>query len=276
MLRNNANVRAWATCGITSRINMAALGASLSSWPFKSIFITGCNRGIGLELVKQILNLSTPPRNIFATCRSIEIASELKNLAASNSNLHLIEFDVTDFQAIGHVVSEVEKNLEGQGLNLVINNAGVMDSAKLNDVTAEGMIDVLNTNVVAPLMLTKGLLPLLRRAASQSNDQGSTKALVANMSSSLGSIANTKGGLYPYRTSKAALNMVTKSLSIDLEKDGIMTVSLHPGWVQTDMGGSNAAVTTEQSVQGLLSVIASLDESKNGGFLSFSGEILPW
>ena len=257
-------------------INMAALGASLSSSQFKSVFITGCNRGIGFELVKQILNLSTPPRNIFATCRSIEIASELKNLAASNSNLHLIEFDVTDFQAIGHVVSEVEKNLEGQGLNLVINNAGFMDSAKLNDVTAEGMIDVFNTNVVAPLMLTKGLLPLLRRAASQSNDQGSTKALVANMSSSLGSIANTKGGLYPYRTSKAALNMVTKSLSIDLEKDGIMTVSLHPGWVQTDMGGSNAAVTTEQSVQGLLSVIASLDESKNGGFLSFSGEILPW
>ena len=255
---------------------MAALRVSLSSWPFKSIFITGCNRGIGLELVKQILNLSTPPRNIFATCRSLENASELKNLAASNSNLHLIEFDVTDFQAIGHVISEVEKRLEGQGLNLVINNAGVMDRANVNDVTAQGMIDVFNTNVVAPLMLTKGFLPLIRRAASQSNDQGSTKTVVANISSFLGSITNTNGGRYPYRTSKAALNMVTKSLGIDLEKDGIMTVSLHPGSVQTDMGGSKAALTTEQSVQGLVSVIASFDESKNGGFLSFSGQVLPW
>ena len=184
---------------------------------------------------------------------------------------------MTNFQAIGHVVSEVEKKLEGHGLNLLINNAGVADKANLDAVTAQSMIDVYNTNVVAPLILTKGLLPLLRRAASQSSHQNSTKTFVANMSSGAGSITNnTWGSLYPYRPSKAALNMITKSLSIDLEKDGIMAVSLHPGWVQTDMGGPNATLTVEQSVQGLVSVIASLDETKNGGFLDFRGQLLPW
>ena len=250
---------------------------SPTSWPFKSIFITGCNRGIGLALVQQFLNLNNPPQKIFATCRSIEKASELKNLAAANSNLHLIEFDVTNFEGIKQVVLEVETKLEGQGLNLLINNAGIMDRSTLDQFTAESMINVYNTNVVAPLMLTKGLLPLFRRAASQSNNQDSTKTFIANMSSGVGSIANnTWSTMYPYRPSKAALNMITKSLSVDLAKDGIMTVCLHPGWVKTDMGGQDATLTTEQSVQGLVAVIASLDEAKNGGFYDFSGKALPW
>ena len=246
-------------------------------WPFKSVFITGCNRGIGLVLVKQLLNLSNPPQKIFATCRSVENASELKNLAAANSNLHLIEFDVTNFEGIKQVVLEVETKLEGQGLNLLINNAGIMHRSALDQVTAEDMISAYNTNVVAPLMLTQGLLPLLRRAVSQSNNQDSSKTFVANISTMLASITNNTGGaMYPYRASKTALNMVTKSLSVDLVKDGIMTVCLHPGWVKTDMGGQNATLTIEQSVQGLVAVIASLDEAKNGGFYDFSGNALPW
>ena len=208
---------------------------------------------------------------------SLRLVDLWKKLEATHTNLHLIEFDVTNFQAFDHVVSEVEKKLEGHGLNLLINNAGVMDRTNLDGVTAQSMIEVYNTNVVAPLMLTKALLPLLRRAASQSSHQNSTKTFVANMSSGAGSIANnTWSSMYPYRPSKAALNMVTKSLSIDLVKDGIMAVSLHPGWVQTDMGGPNATLTVEQSVQGLVLVIASLDETKNGVFLDFKGQLLPW
>lgn len=257
---------------------MAAAGALPTSCPFKSIFITGCNRGIGLEFVKQFQSLNDPPKNIFATCRSLESASELKNLAAAQySNLHLIEVDLNNHERFGQVVSEVEEKLEGQGLNLLINNAGVMDRSTLDQVTAEGMIDVYNTNVVAPLMLTKALLPLIRRAAAQSKIQDVTKPFIVNISSGAGSItSNTWSTMYPYRPSKAALNMVTKSLSIDLTDDGIRAVALHPGWVKTDMGGKDATLTVEKSVQGLITVIASLDEANNGGFFDFRGSALPW
>lgn len=147
----------------------------------------------------------------------------------------------------------------------------------MDAVTAEGMIQVYKTNVVAPLMLTKAFLPLLRRSVSQRNKDDSSKTFIVNMSSGVGSITNnTWSTMYPYRPSKAALNMITKSLSVDLADEGIMAVALHPGWVQTDMGGSNASLTIKESVDGLITVIGSLDESKNGGFLDYTGKTLPW
>jgi len=224
----------------------------------------GCNRGIGLEFV----SLSDPPEKVFATCRSLEKASDLKKIAAVHSNVHVIELDVNNLEEINQAVSEVEGKLEGQGLNLLFNNAGVMDRSTVDQVIAEGMMNVYKTNVVAPLMLTKALLPLLRLAASQSRNQDSTKPVIANMSTFLASITNnTWGTMYPYRASKAALNMVTKSLSVDLAGDRIMPVALHPGWVRTDMGRSKAPLTLEQSVQGLITVMASMDDTKMGDSL---------
>ncbi|XP_078355998.1 C-signal-like [Oculina patagonica] len=255
---------------------MAAVSSS-SSWPFKSIFITGCNRGIGLEFISQFLSLPNPPEHVFATCRSLERASELKSLAEGNKNLHVMEMDMNDFDSFSRIVSEVDKMLEGRGLDLLINSAGVMDRSKLDEVTAESMLDVYKTNAVAPLMLTKAFLPLLRRSSSQKSSAGSAKTFIVNISSGAGSIAgNTWSTMYPYRPSKAALNMITKSLSIDLASDGILAVALHPGWVKTDMGGQNATLTIKESVEGLVTVIGSLDESKNGGFFDFSGKALPW
>ena len=246
-------------------------------WQFKSIVITGGNRGIGLEIVKQLLSLPNPPGYIFATCRSLESASELNSLSEGNNNLHVVQLDVNDFEGFNQVVSEVERKLEGRGLDLLLNNAGIMDRSTLNEVTAERMIDVYKTNTVAPLMLAKAFRPLLRRAASRSSNEDSAKACIVNISSVLGSITENSGRtFYPYRSSKAALNMITKSLSIDLESEGIMAVTLHPGWVKTDMGGQNAAVTTKESVEGLLTVIGSLDNSTNGGFFDFTGKALPW
>ena len=252
---------------------MAAVNSSCS-WPFKSIFITGCNRGIGLEFVKQFLSLPNPPECIFATCRSLEQASELKSLSERSKNLHVMEMDLNDHESFCQVVSEVDRKLEGRGLDLLLNNAGITDGSTLDEVTAERMISVYKTNTVAPLMLTKAFLPLLRRASSQKN---SAKTLIVNISSAVGSIAdNASSKMYPQRASKAALNMITKSLSIDLSSDGIMAVALHPGWVKTDMGGQNAPLTVKESVEGLLAVIGSLDESKNGGFFEFSGKARPW
>ncbi|XP_020609594.1 uncharacterized protein LOC110048151 [Orbicella faveolata] len=255
---------------------MAAISSS-RPWQFKSIFITGGNRGIGLEIVKQLLSLPNPPESIFATCRSLESASELNSLSEGNNHLHVVQVDVNDFEGFNQVVSEVERKLEGRGLDLLLNNAGIMDRSTLDEVTAERMINVYKTNTVAPLMLAKAFRPLLRRAASQRSKGDFAKSFIVNISSGVGSIANnTWSTMYPYRPSKAALNMITKSLSIDLESDGIMAVALHPGWVKTDMGGQNAAVPTKESVEGLLTVIGSLDDSKNGGFFDFTGKALPW
>ena len=193
----------------------------------------------------------------------------------------MVELDVNNIESFDQVVSEVDRKLEGRGLDLLFNNAGTLDtSSSLDAVTAEIMINVYKTNAVAPLMLSKAFLPLLRRAASQRDNEDSTKTFIVNMSGVLGSITNTRRTMhkkvYPYRSSKAALNMITKSLSIDLASDGIMAVALHPGWVQTDMGGSNAMLTVKESVDGLLTVIGSLDESKNGGFFDYTGKTVPW
>ena len=117
----------------------------------------------------------------------------------------------------------------------------------------------------------------MKRAASHASDKplGWQRAAVINVSSRLGFISsNDKGGLYPYSSSKATLIAITKSLSVDLVKDGIITCSVHPGWVQTDMGRPNASVTIEESAQGSLKVFSNLNQSSNGGFLNYDGSVI--
>ena len=244
----------------------------------RSVFITGANRGIGLELVKAFLNLSPPPEHVFATTRCLESASDLKGLQSNHSNLHILQLDVTDFNAFPKVVGEVTEMLGGKGLNILINNAGApYDRSPIGEVTVDAMINTYRTNTVAPLMLVQAFLPLLKKAAADTEDKSSLKACILNMSSSVASIEeNASGGMYSYRASKAALNIVNKSLSIDLKPFGIMAVVLHPGWVKTDMGGPDALISTSESVTGLMKVITSLDESKSGMFFNYRGEIVRW
>jgi len=133
-----------------------------------------------------------------------------------------------------------------------------MDYGDLAAITAELMMKTYKTNTVAPLMLTQAFLPLLKKAAADKEDKSTLKAWILNMSSSFASIemntSNGCGGLYSYRASKTALNIVNKSLSVDLKSDGIHAVVLHPGWVQTDMGGPKAAITVKESILGLMKV----------------------
>jgi NAD(P)-dependent dehydrogenase (short-subunit alcohol dehydrogenase family) len=250
-----------------------------------SIFITGCNRGIGLTLVKQILSLPDSPKVIFATCRSLKSDSsrELRGLAEKNPILHLLEFDVTNALQLENVVKEVETNLAGSGLNLLINNAGIYDlknseygvvSNTLDEVTRDLMMKVYETNAVAPLMIVKAFLPLLRRAAKGPPCQ--PQATVVNMSSEDGSIELNHGGHYQYKCSKAAVNMLTVSLSLDYAKDGITVVCIDPGWIKTDMGGKAAPLTLPEAIPSLVKLIGSLDLSKTGSFLQYNGNILPW
>ncbi|XP_020914868.1 uncharacterized protein LOC110252390 [Exaiptasia diaphana] len=247
------------------------------SFQCRSVFITGANRGIGLELVKAFLNLSPAPEHVFATARSPESASDLKQLQSNHSNLHVLQLDVTDFDSFPKVVEQVAEILDGKGLNVLLNNAGILERSPIGEVTVDSMVNLYKTNTVAPLMLVQAFLPLLKKAAADTDDKSSLKAWILNMSSSVASVEeNGMGGLYSYRASKTALNVINKSLSIDLKPFGIMAIVLHPGWVQTEMGGPRALISTAESVTGLMKVITSLDETKSGMFYNLRGEIVRW
>ncbi|XP_019961560.2 C-signal isoform X1 [Paralichthys olivaceus] len=194
--------------------------------------------------------------------------------------------DVLSQESIDKCAEEVSRLVQDEGLNCLINNAGINVMADFQSVTADKMIENFHTNAVAPLMITKAFLPLLKQAASRGGAGGSgsmsiQKAAVINMSSLLGSVelnwgesANIKW--FPYRTSKSALNMVSRCMAADLEPDGILCMAIHPGWVRTDMGGSQATLSPEESVTSMLSVIGGLSEKDHGSFLDFTGKVLPW
>ncbi|XP_058975032.1 C-signal isoform X2 [Musca domestica] len=245
-----------------------------------SILITGCNRGLGLGLVKALVNLPKPPKHVFATCRNKEQAKELQDLACDNSNLHIMEIDLRNFKAYDKLVQQIDEVTAAKGLNVLFNNAGISPkSTRINMTNAEDIIETLQTNTVVPIMLAKACLPLLKKASKsqESLDLSVQRAAIINMSSMLGSIEmNETGGLYAYRTSKAALNAATKSLSIDLFSHKILCVALHPGWVRTEMGGKNAPLEVEPTTAEIIDTVMKFNATHNGGFYQHDGKKLPW
>lgn len=245
-----------------------------------SILITGCNRGLGLGIVKTLVKLPQPPKHIFATCRDSNKATELKDLAASHSSIHILEIDLLNFNNYGNLISRISEVVKDDGLNVLFNNAGFAPkSTRITTVKLEELMQALHTNTVVPIMLSKACLPLLKRASITNKNigMGVRRAAIINMSSILGSIeANTDGAIYAYRTSKAALNAATKSMSIDLLRDGILCACLHPGWVRTDMGGDNAPLDVSTSSRMIIEILLKFNEMNNGGFYQYDGQKLPW
>lgn len=224
-----------------------------------TVLITGANRGIGLELARQY---AADGWNVIATCRDPAQATALA--AIPGVEIHALAVD--DPAAIAQLAAA----LAGRTLDLLINNAGVMGpdlpAQSRDGVDSEGWLQTLKVNSLAPLLLTLALRPALKAGAK-----------VATLSSQLGSIAeNESGGMYAYRASKAAMNMINKSLSVDLRDDGIICLVLHPGWVQTDMGGAKAPVQVPDSVRGLRRVIEAATMADSGSFIAFDGRRLPW
>ncbi|XP_051953628.1 C-factor-like [Xyrauchen texanus] len=247
-----------------------------------NVMVTGASRGLGLQIVKSLATGGFSPGKIIATAQNPEGAKELQKLAAEHQIIHIVKLDVISQASIDRAASEVEQLVQEEGLNCLINNAGINIIADFETVTAEKMLENFHTNSVAPLMITKAMFPLLKRAATKGTGMGIHRAAVINMSSLLGSVelywgdrANTFKW-YPYRTSKSALNMVTRCLAVDLKADGILCMALHPGWVRTDMGGPEAPLSTEESISSVLSVIGGLTETDHGSFLHYTGEQLPW
>ena len=227
-------------------------------------FITGCNRGLGLEFVRQLLARG---QRVIATCRDIATSTDLTALTLKHSGqLSLVEMDVSDEASMREAVAL----LNDEAIDVFINNAGVYGprDANFGNVDGPAMAEVLYTNAVAPVLLTQLLIDNVRK--------GSGKKLVY-VSSKMGSIAdNGRGGSYIYRSSKTALNSVVKSLALDLAPEGIATATLHPGWVRTDMGGPNGLIDAPESVSGMLNVIDGLSVANTGQFFSYDGSTIAW
>ena len=234
------------------------------------VLLTGANRGLGLEWTRR---LAGRVDRLFATCRRPDEAHELADLAdAHPDTIEVFALDVADPDAI---VAAAERVAEATGaLDLLINNAGINGGGtgdRFGSVDPETMMDVLRVNTAGPHLMVQAFADLLRAGGTDEN------SIVVNVTSQLGSIANTSGGSWhSYKASKAALNMCTRLQSGALKGDGVIVVSMHPGWVRTDMGGSNARLSTEESVGGMLDVIADLTPDDTGRFLTHDGGELPW
>uniref|UniRef100_A0A0B8RZH2 Putative oxidoreductase C663.09c n=1 Tax=Philothamnus irregularis TaxID=1899461 RepID=A0A0B8RZH2_9SAUR len=252
----------------------------------QSVLVTGSNRGLGLELVRQLAKKSNPPKWIFATCRDPAgpRAQDLKNLAAEHPQIVIVALDTDDPSSVKAAADKVTACLKGAGLNLLINNAGIANVSSLETETPENMAETYKTNVIGPMVVVQVFLPLLRKAAQESPLKGMScsKAAIVNISSEGGSITNVlewqNGHVIAYRCSKSALNMLSKCQSLCLAKDEILCIALHPGWVQTDMGNKlgKAPLTLEQSLQAVLHTLGRLSEENTGTFVNWEGNLVPW
>ncbi|HZW25346.1 MAG TPA: SDR family oxidoreductase [Gallionella sp.] len=231
----------------------------------KTLLITGANRGIGLEFCKQY---AADGWRVLACCREPRKADALNELAARHpGRIELHALDVTDHAQI----EKLAHTLSDEAIDLLINNAGVYPMADRQGFGhtdyAEWMA-AFNINAIAPLKMVEAFVRQIARSELK---------LIVTLTSKMGSMAdNTSGGSYLYRSSKAAANMVVKSLAVDLKGQGIASVAFNPGWVKTDMGGPNAMIPVEQSVSDMRKVIAGLTLADTGKFIDRDGREIPW
>lgn len=233
-----------------------------------TILVTGANRGLGFEFAKQ---LGSAGHTVFATVRSPEKALELNHLAETLAEVKLVALDVNDDRSLAAAVQEVQNHTEH--LDWIINNAGVIGKAQgVEAQTREELQRVFATNSIAPLLVAQAFLPLLRKG---------TQPKLVNITSALGSIGSRDADWdgwynYAYNASKSALNMMSRMLSFELAPHGIAVLALHPGWVATDMGGSDAPINPPDSVRRMLSVIEKLSPAQSGAYLDLDGRTVPW
>lgn len=225
----------------------------------KTALIIGASRGIGLGLAKELAGRGY---KVIATHRS---ASPGLAKAAQDSGraIEMRELDVTDEPAVGALAAKLDPG----SLDLLVMNAGVYggDEQAIADLNRENVADIMFTNAVGPIKAAMNLMGAMK--------DGGT---VVMMTSKMGSISDSSGGVNLYRISKVSQNMLARSLFEQHGKDrGIAVLSIHPGWVQTDMGGPNALITVEQSVSGIADLIEQ-ERPAEHLFLSYDGQVVPW
>ena len=229
-----------------------------------SVLITGANRGLGLEFAAEY---AAEGWQVFAACRSPAEAEQLKDLAQkAGDSVSVFAMDVTDIGSIRNAAMQ----LKGAAIDVLINNAGIGGprGQTIGKVDYEAWAHVLDVNTMGPLRVLEAFIDQLAR---------SERKLAVTITSGMGSIGdNTSGGSIPYRSSKAAVNMVMRSAAIDLAPRHITCVLLSPGWVKTDMGGPGAKLTPQQSVSAMRRLIAKLGPDDSGKFLHYDGREYPW
>lgn len=232
----------------------------------KTVFITGSNRGIGLEIAKQCLARGN---RVLASCREPDNANKLCDLKKSFPLLTIYPMDVTKEKSVSEVFARILK--EGIQVDFLFNNAGIMDWSDFSHVKTDSFRKVLEVNVVGAFIVMRRCVLCLKKSESP---------LVINLSSRLGSIelrGNSQlGGAIAYQCSKAALNMLTKQTSLELNQEGIRVISQSPGWVKTEMGGADAKYEVTESVKLMLQSIENLKPKQTGVFIGEDGVEVPW
>jgi NAD(P)-dependent dehydrogenase (short-subunit alcohol dehydrogenase family) len=228
-----------------------------------SVMVTGCNRGLGLEFVRQYAERGW---RVYATCRRPAEADTLQKLVRGQENVSIHRLDITSSEDIKAMSWE----LENTPLDLLINNAGIYlekDEVRLGSIRYDDWLRTIEINTLGAVRVTEALLD---------NIAAGRRRLVAVLSSHMGSIADIQTpGSYYYRSSKAALNAAMEGLSVALRQYGIGVQILHPGGVRTRMGPAGG-ISTEESVRGMRRIIDHFTMDESGTFLKFDGSRMPW
>jgi len=228
------------------------------------VLVTGANRGLGLEFARQY---AADGWQVFAACRTPGDAAELKKLEmASSGRIRVLPMDVMDVASVKAAALVIGT----QPIDLLLNNAGVMGprNDRIGSIDYAAWARVLDANSLGPMRVVEAFVENVAK--------GSQKKIVT-ITSGMGSLEdNTSGGAYAYRTSKAAVNMVVRSLALDLAPRGITCIVMNPGWVRTDMGGSGGKLSPAESIKAMRSVIANLRPDDSGKFLNYTGKPYPW
>jgi NAD(P)-dependent dehydrogenase (short-subunit alcohol dehydrogenase family) len=219
--------------------------------------VTGANRGLGLEFARR---LAAAGHEVIGTARDADGAADLSGLGA-----RVEELDVAD----GASVAAFARRLGDRPVDVLVNNAGRQyREGRLDAIDFAELEDTFAVNAYGPIRVTRALLPNLRAGRARR---------VVHVTSRMGSFGELEGGgMMAYRASKAALNMLHRCVAADLGAEGFLCVALHPGWVRTDMGGPDAAVGIEESVAGMLDVLAGLSAADHGAFLDYTGAPIAW
>jgi NAD(P)-dependent dehydrogenase (short-subunit alcohol dehydrogenase family) len=230
----------------------------------RTVLVTGANRGLGLEFVRQYADEGW---QVIAACRAPEAARELHKLAGGESSrIRMIALDVTNPASIRDAAVTVGT----PPIDLLLNNAGVgaPRGERLGSLDYAAWARVLDANTLGPMRVVEAFV---------GNVAKSRDKRIVTVTSGMGSIGdNTSGGSYAYRSSKAAVNIVMKSLAVDLASRGITCVVVNPGWVRTDMGGPRGKLSPAESIEALRGVISKLKIRDSGKFLNYDGREYPW
>jgi NAD(P)-dependent dehydrogenase (short-subunit alcohol dehydrogenase family) len=229
----------------------------------RTVLITGANRGIGLEHARRYAEHGA---RVFATARKPDEADDLAALAKRDSQVEVLTYDAADNGA----AAALKDRIGAEPLDLMFANAGAMGTRRqtFGDVDTEAVQALIQVNSLAPLKLAETFADNVAR---------SDRKIMAFQTSLMGSIAdNGSGGAYAYRLSKAALNMIGKSVANDLRGRGVISVLLHPGWVRTRMGGQGGKISIEECVESQQKLIDALTPAQSGRFFNYDGRELPW